>query len=168
MDSLCGEPVCLWLPEKLRAGKSEYVQGVEVAPDYKGIIPEGFDVIDLPECDYLMFQGEPFAEEDFEEAITAIWESEKKYDPSVVGYKWDKENPRIQLEPRGERGYIELVAVKSKFRILSLMTIKLEGRQTQRVLVTHSEAFLSCVQFRAQSCLRTEFSCFIISTLHTA
>ena len=114
MDSLCGEPVCLWLPEKLRDGKSEYVQGVEVAPDYKGIIPEGFDVIDLPECDYLMFQGEPFAEEDFEEAITAIWESEKKYDPSVVGYKWDKENPRIQLEPRGERGYIELVAVKAQ------------------------------------------------------
>ena len=56
--------------------------------------------------------GEPFAEEDFEEAITAIWESEKKYDPSVVGYKWDKENPRIQLEPHGERGYIELVAMK--------------------------------------------------------
>ncbi len=39
MDSMCGEPVCLWLPEKLRAGKSEYVQGVEVTPDYKGIIP---------------------------------------------------------------------------------------------------------------------------------
>ena len=38
---------------------------------------------------------------------------EKKYDPSVVGYKWDKEKPRIQLEPRGERGYIELVAVKA-------------------------------------------------------
>ena len=114
MDSLCGEPVCLWLPEKLRAGKSEYVQGVEVAPDYKGIIPEGFDVIDLPECDYLMFQDEPFAEEDFEEAVTAIWESEKKYNPSVVGYKLDKENPRIQLEPRGERGYIELVAVKAQ------------------------------------------------------
>lgn len=114
MDSLCGEPVCLWLPEKLRDEKSEYVQGVEVAPDYKGIIPEGFDVIVLPECDYLMFQGEPFAEEDFKEAITAIWKSEKKYDPSVVGYKWDKENPRIQLEPRGERGYIELVAVKAQ------------------------------------------------------
>ena len=49
-----------------------------------------------------------------QEAITAIWESEKKYDPSVVGYKWDKENPRIQLEPRGKRGYIELVAVKAQ------------------------------------------------------
>lgn len=49
-----------------------------------------------------------------EEINLSIWESEKKYDPSVVGYKWDKENPRIQLEPRGERGYIELVAVKAQ------------------------------------------------------
>lgn len=114
MESLCGEPVCLWLPEKLRAGKSEYVQGVEVPADFAGTIPEGFEIIALPECDYLMFQGEPFDEEDFEEAITAIWDAEKKYNPSVLGYKWDKENPRIQLEPRGERGYIELVAVKEK------------------------------------------------------
>lgn len=112
MQSLCGEPVCLWLPEKLRDGKSEYVQGVEVSVDYSGVIPEGFDVISLPECDYLMFQGEPFAEEDFEDAIRSMWENEKKYDPSILGFVWDKENPRYQLEPRGERGYIELLAVK--------------------------------------------------------
>lgn len=114
MESLSGEPVCLWLPEKLRDGKSEYVQGVEVSPDYNGIVPEGFEVIELPECDYLMFQGEPFAEEDFEEVIEAMWESEKKYDPSFLGFKWDKENPKYQLEPRGDRGYIELMAVKAK------------------------------------------------------
>ena len=35
-----------------------------------------------------------------------------RYDPSVIGYRWDDENPRIQLEPRGERGYIELRAVR--------------------------------------------------------
>ena len=29
-------------------------------------------------------------------------------------YEWDESNPRIQLEPRGDRGYIELVPVKSK------------------------------------------------------
>ena len=34
------------------------------------------------------------------------------YDPSVIGYCWDDENPRIQLEPRGQRGYIELRAVR--------------------------------------------------------
>ncbi len=115
MDSLCGEPVCLWLPEKYRAANtSEYVQGVEIPTDYSGKIPEGFDVIDLPEADYLMFQGEPFPEENYEEAITAVQQSMKKYDPSVIGYLWYDENPRIQLEPRGERGYIELKAVKEK------------------------------------------------------
>ena len=61
MDSLCGEPVCLWLPERYKLPKtSTYVQGVEVAEDYNGVIPEGFDVISLDEADYLMFQGEPF------------------------------------------------------------------------------------------------------------
>ena len=113
MDSLCGEPVCLWLPEKYKKpNTSPYVQGVEVDADYSGAVPDGFDVITLPEAEYLMFQGEPFNEEDYCEAITAVQNSMNGYDPSVIGYKWDDENPRIQLEPRGERGYIELKAVK--------------------------------------------------------
>lgn len=113
--SVCGEPVCLWLPEHLRpAGTSKYVQGTEVSPDYNGEIPEGFDVIDLPECEYLMFQGEPFDEADYVKAINEIWDAEKRYDPALVGLEWDDKNPRIQLEPRGERGYIELVPVKQK------------------------------------------------------
>ena len=62
---------------------------------------------------YMVFQGEPFAEEDFEEAILQVWEAIKKYNPETICYCWDDTNPRIQLEPRGERGYIELVAVKA-------------------------------------------------------
>lgn len=113
MDSLCGEPVCLWLTEKYRKpDTSVYVQGVEVPADYSGAVPEGFDVIDLPECDYLMFQGEPFAEEEYCDAITAVQQSMEKYEPSVIGFKWNADEPRIQLEPIGERGYIELKAVK--------------------------------------------------------
>ena len=113
MDSLCGEPVCLWLPDSMKkSGTSTYVQGVEVDKDFEGDIPDGFDIISLPEAEYLMFQGEPFREEDYCEAITAVQQSMNNYDPSVIGYKWDKENPRIQLEPRGERGYIELMAVR--------------------------------------------------------
>ncbi len=113
MDSLCGEPVCLWLPSELvKPNTSVYVQGVEVSADFNGIIPEGFDVITLPESEYLMFQGEPFNEEDYGEAISTVQNSMKKYDPSVIGYTWNDENsPRIQLEPRGERGYIELRAI---------------------------------------------------------
>lgn len=117
MDSLCGEPVSLWLPDKYRRpNTSVYVQGVEIAADADAPVPEGFDVITLPEADYLMFQGEPFAEEDYCEAITTVQQAMNKYDPAVIGLVWDDENPRIQLEPRGERGYIEMRAVKPRAR----------------------------------------------------
>ena len=113
MRSLCGEPVCMWLPEQYKKpNTSTYVQGVEVETDYAGTVPEGFDVIRLPQADYLMFQGEPFREEDYCEAIRAVQKAMDRYDPAVIGFRWDDANPRIQLEPRGERGYIELRAVK--------------------------------------------------------
>ena len=114
MKSIGGEPVCLWLPEKyIPEGTSEYVQGVEVESDYSGEIPEGFDIIELQKCKYIMFQGEPFEEEDFCEAVEQVWESIRKYNPEAIGYKWDNSNPRIQLEPIGTRGYIELHPVKN-------------------------------------------------------
>ena len=39
---------------------------------YDGVIPEGFDVIELPAAEYLMFQGKPFAEEEYEQAIGQV------------------------------------------------------------------------------------------------
>ena len=113
IKSISGEPVCLWLPQEyILTGTSEYVQGVEVATDYSGKIPDGFDTIKLPRCKYLMFRSEPFAEENFEDAIGEVWNAIEKYDPSIIGYAWDKTNPRIQLEPIGTRGYIELLPIK--------------------------------------------------------
>ena len=113
MKSISGEPVCLWLTEHLiPEGTSQYVQGVEVPLEYDGQIPEGFDMIRLPKCKYMMFQGEPFAEEDFGEAIQQVWDAIKKYNPETIGYCWDTANPRIQLEPIGARGYMELHPVK--------------------------------------------------------
>ncbi len=113
MRSLCGEPVSMWLPARYKKPHtSTYVQGVEVETDYAGIVPEGFDVIHLPEAEYLMFQGQPFREEDYCEAIRSLQHAMDGYDPTVIGYTWDDENPRIQLEPRGARGYIELRAVR--------------------------------------------------------
>lgn len=108
-----GEPVCLWLPDALiKEGTSKYVQGVEVDVDYDGVVPDGFDVITLPKSKYLMFQGEPFEEEDYCEAIVAVQEAMNNYDTSVLGLERDETNPRIQLEPIGKRGYIEMIAVK--------------------------------------------------------
>lgn len=107
------EPVCLWLPQKyITPDTSEYVQGAEVPLEYSGEVPEGFDVIELPKCKYLMFQGEPFEEAEFEEAIEQLASAVQKYNPETIGYRWDDSNPRIQLEPVGSRGYIELHPVK--------------------------------------------------------
>ena len=88
----------------------EYI-GITPA-DYMGAVPEGFDTIMLPETEYLVFQGQTFNEEDYCEAIHAVQHAMDGYDPTAIGYEWDDGNPRIQLEPRGERGYIEMRAVK--------------------------------------------------------
>lgn len=113
IKSLGGEPVSMWLPVHLiKPGTSTYVQGVEVPLDYSEGVPEGLDMIELPSAKYLMFQGEPFEEENYGEAIDEVWKAIRKYNPKNIGFEWDEMNPRIQLEPRGERGYIELVAVK--------------------------------------------------------
>lgn len=114
-DVLCGvrealyEPVGLWLPEHLiLPGTSKYVQGVELPLDYSQPVPEGYDLMDLPSCNMMVFQGEPYNDDVFEEAIGQVWEQIKHFDPTLYGYQWAPEAaPRFQLEPRGYRGYIE-------------------------------------------------------------
>lgn len=108
------EPIGLWLPASLRPpNTSEYAQGVEVPFTYTGIVPEGFDLIDLPECAMMMFQSAPYDDIYFEEVILALAEVIDAYDPMADGYEWaDEMAPRIQLEPQGWRGYIEARPVR--------------------------------------------------------
>jgi hypothetical protein len=103
------EPLGMWLPDRLRpAGTSEYVQGVEVAADFAGEVPEGFEVTELPACKMMVFQGPPFADKDFEQAISSLWDVMKSYKPETYGFAWaDDDGPRFQLKPEGYRGYIE-------------------------------------------------------------
>ncbi|MCR4426650.1 MAG: AraC family transcriptional regulator [Firmicutes bacterium] len=103
------EPMGMWLPESMvKPGTSTYLQGVEVPADYSGEVPAGFEVMDLPPCKMMVFQGEPYDDEHFEGAIEDLWEIMKKYDPKIYGFEWaDEEAPRFQLEPMGYRGYIE-------------------------------------------------------------
>lgn len=119
-DILCGikealnEPMGIWLPDSMRPeGTGIYAHAVEVSENYSGEIPNGFDVIQLPPCKYLVFQGEPYDDEKYCEAIGALWENIANFDPKVYGYEWDDEAaPKFQLAPMGWRGYIEGRAVK--------------------------------------------------------
>ena len=103
------EPMGLWLPKRLRRrGTSVYAQGVEVPADFAGAVPAGCEIIDLPPCTMMVFQGPPFDEKHFEEAIFSLWDVMKTYRPELYGYEWaDNDAPRFQLEPVGYRGYME-------------------------------------------------------------
>lgn len=108
-----GEPMGIWLSKELmKPGTSKYIQGVEVPLDYSSELPEGYEVIDLPAVRWMIFQGEPFEDEVFEEAIDEVRDSIKKYDPKIYGFEWQEDGLRFQLEPQGYRGYIEGREVK--------------------------------------------------------
>lgn len=108
------EPIGMWLPKHLiKEGTSQYVQGVELPLDYSNIIPEGFEIIELPPCLMMVFQGEPYDDEMYEDAIGEVWKHIDKFEPKLYGYLWDPEAaPRFQLAPMGYRGYIEARPVK--------------------------------------------------------
>jgi len=103
------EPIGLWLPIKMRReGTSEYVQGVEVPLAFDKPLPEGFEIIELPAGKVMIFQGEPYADEEFMEAIMELKPKIDAFDPAVYGYAYAEDTePRFQLSPMGYRGYIE-------------------------------------------------------------
>jgi AraC-like DNA-binding protein len=110
------EPMGLWFPENMRpAGTSTYAQGIEVPLDYNGPVPKNFLIRELPPCQMLVFQGEPYDDKDFERAIGDLWDVMNSYKPENIGYQWaDEDAPRFQLAPMGYRGYIEGRPVRSQ------------------------------------------------------
>lgn len=109
------EPIGMWLPKHLiKEGTSQYVQGVEVPIDYANKIPDGYEIIELPPCKIMVFQGEPYNDDDFMDAIDEVCNYIGKFNPSVYGYQWAPEiAPRFQLAPMGYRGYIEARPVQA-------------------------------------------------------
>lgn len=109
------EPMGMWLSEHLRQkDTSIYVQGVEVPEDYQGIIPEGFELLDLPATKLIIFQGEPYDDDHFRIEVGSMMERINDYNPEIYGFEYDDEGYRFQYEPQGHRGYIEGRTVKEK------------------------------------------------------
>ena len=108
------EPIGMWLPEHLiKDGTSKYVQGVELPLDFDKIVPEGFEIIELPPCKVMVFQGEPYDDVNFTTEVSSLMRIIDDYNPEIYGFEWaDNEAPRFQLAPMGYRGYIEARPVK--------------------------------------------------------
>lgn len=103
------EPMGLWLPKNMqKQGTSEYAMGVEVPANFVGKVPQNYEIIELKPCKMMIFQGQPYDDNEFMEAISDIWSVMKTYNPEIYGFQWaDNDAPRFQLEPQGYRGYIE-------------------------------------------------------------
>lgn len=109
------EPIGLWFPESLRPKDcSIYVQGVEVPLSYNKTLPAGFEMMELPACSMLVFQGASFEDAYYQQVIAYLDQEIENYNPTIYGYQWnDDVAPRFQMEPIGYRGYIEARPIKS-------------------------------------------------------
>ena len=55
----------------------------------------------------MIFQGEPFDDEDYDIAVDNISNAVIKYNTNLYGYSWAEDLTSFQMEPQGYRGYIE-------------------------------------------------------------
>ena len=75
-------------PNLVTAGTSDTAAGVEVPASYAKPIPDGYDVIELPPCSMLFFNGAPYDDEDdFCIAIDIVWEAVDSYNHELYGFK---------------------------------------------------------------------------------
>ena len=78
----------LTLPQNLVAqGTTDTAAGLEVPADYAKPVPSEYDVIDLPPCTMLFFNGAPFEDEnDFSIAIGIVFDAARSYAPEQYGW----------------------------------------------------------------------------------
>ena len=132
--SFCEEVGCEWhglldsIPEKLdppalltlpahliKEGTSATACGVEVPFDYNKPLPKGYEMLDLPPCKMLVFQGMPYEDEgDFGEALGIVFEAIENYQPERYGYRYaDDVAPRFNFGSSAENGAKMAVPVMS-------------------------------------------------------
>lgn len=108
------EMMGMWMPPNLRpAGTAEYAMGVEMPADYAGPVPEGMDIVGLPPCKYMIFQGEPYKDEEMGQACAMLDKAFAAYKPEAHGWEWaDGDGPMFQYAPMPERGCVLARPVK--------------------------------------------------------
>ena len=86
-------PALLTLPPNLiKSDTTDTAAGVEVPMNYAKPIPAGYDIIDLPPCTMLFFQGAPFENEnDFGQAIDIVRQALENYIPEPYGFQYAPE-----------------------------------------------------------------------------
>ena len=107
----------LTLPQNLvTPGTSDTAAGVEVPADYNKPVPDSYDIIDLPPCAMLFFNGAPYEiEGDFCIAIDIVGDAVANYNPEPYGWQLAKElAPRFNFGASEALGARMAIPVKAK------------------------------------------------------
>lgn len=107
----------LTLPQNYVApGTSDTAAGVELPASYAKPLPVEYDVIELPQCTMLFFNGAPYEDEnDFCIAIDIVWEAVDSYDPELYGWQAAPElAPRFNFGASGALGARMAIPVKAQ------------------------------------------------------
>lgn len=62
--------------------------GVEVEPDYDLSGLEGFEVIEVPETQFVVFHYPKYPVEAHGEVVFSAWDAQAQYRPEALGYEW--------------------------------------------------------------------------------
>ena len=91
----------LTLPESMVAdGTTNCAAGIEIPSDYSGKVIDGCELIELDECDMMVFQSRPFDDEDdYDVAIGEVNKAIREYDPTPFGYEY-----ALDIAPRYNYG----------------------------------------------------------------
>jgi hypothetical protein len=109
MTGTLGGIIAAWLNED---GKSRYVWGVEMPLDYSGPIPDGFEYIEAPECEFVKFCHPQYSEEEHEDVTEAVWNMSELWKAEENGYRWDDASNPVYEDDREDEGYMVLKPVK--------------------------------------------------------
>ena len=99
---------------KLTDGKRIYFYGTGVDTEYRGPVPDGFEIREIPESDYLVFSYPAF---DYMtenvDVMTAVEDLARNFDPKEMGYEWNEEScPDYQRHYLEKLGYQVLRPVR--------------------------------------------------------
>ena len=104
-------------PSMIAEGTSKAAAAVEVPVDFiekNGKVPDGFDIIDLPQGVYMWFNGAPYEDEGmFGLAHEELYRAIANYKPEVYGYEFAPDDaPHFHYGTSAATGCKELIPVK--------------------------------------------------------
>ena len=101
-------------PNLTTLGTSKSAFGLEVPVDFSGEIPEGFEIIDLPSCLMMWFNGAPYEDENwFGGAHAELSSAIQNYKPELYGYEFAKDcAPHFYYGASAATGCREMIPVR--------------------------------------------------------